>query len=195
MKTEAVNTARKGPAVAGLTACFALVFSCFVVNVCHAGTAREIDVSVDVALERFYKQVEGAKAFAENAKGLLILPRVKKAAFIVGGEYGEGALRVGGKTVDYYNVAAASFGLQIGAQAKDIIIAFMADEALKSFRASQGFEAGVDGNVALISLGAGQRLDTTTAKSPIVGFVFGVKGLMADVSLKGSKFTKLDKSK
>lgn len=160
----------------------------------RAATEKEIDVSVDVALERFFKQVKGAKEFARSAKGMLILPGVVKAGFVVGGEYGEGALQVGGKTVDYYNVIAGSFGLQIGAQSKDIIIAFMTDEALKSFRASDGWEAGVDGNVALLEVGAGERIDSHTLKDPIVGFVFGVKGLMADVSVKGSKFNKLDKS-
>ena len=161
----------------------------------YAKTAKEIDASVDVALERFHKQVAGAKEFAKNAKGLLVLPSVKKAAFIVGGEYGEGALRIDGKTAGYYNLVSGSFGLQIGAQAKDIIIAFMTDEALTAFRASEGWEAGVDGNIALITVGAGGRVDTTTVRDPIVGFVFDVKGLMADVSLKGAKITKLDKPK
>ncbi len=159
-----------------------------------AASAKEIDVSVDVALERFNKQVEGAEAFSKSAKGLLVMPRVKKAAFILGGEYGQGALRINGKTVGYYNIASGSFGFQIGAQAKDIIIAFMTDEALKKFQESSGWEAGVDGNVALITVGAGERLDTRTLKDPIVGFVFDAKGLIADISLKGAKFTKLDKS-
>ena len=158
-----------------------------------AATAKEIDVSVDVALDRFYKEVDGAREFSKNAEGLLVLPNVKKAAYIVGGEYGEGALRIGGNTVAYYNIVSVSFGLQIGAQAKDIVIAFMTRDALEKFRISKGWEAGVDGNIALIEIGAGQRIDTTTVKDPIVAFVFDVKGLMADVSLKGAKFTKLDK--
>lgn len=164
-------------------------------GVADAKTAKEIDASVDVALQRFQTQVAGAKEFANSAKGLLILPGVKKAAFIVGGEYGEGALRINGKTAGYYNIVSGSFGLQIGAQAKDIIIAFMTDEALSAFRASDGWEAGIDGNIALINVGAGGRVDTTTMRDPIVGFVFDVKGLMADVSLKGAKITKLDKPK
>jgi lipid-binding SYLF domain-containing protein len=103
----------------------------------YAATAKEIEVSVDVALERFHKDVKGATEFSKVAKGLLILPNVVKAGFLVGGEYGEGALRIGGKTVDYYNIAAGSFGLQIGAQKKDIIIAFMTDESLDKFRAER----------------------------------------------------------
>ena len=158
-----------------------------------AKTAKEIDVSVDVALERFFKQVDGAREFAKSAKGILVMPNVKKGAFIVGGEYGEGALRIGGKTVAYYNTVSGSVGLQIGGEAKDIILCFMTAEALKNFRASKGWEAGVDGNAALITVGAGGRADTTTVKDPIVGFVFDVKGLMADVSLKGAKFSKIEK--
>jgi len=158
-----------------------------------AKTAREIDVSVDVAIERFYKQVKGAKEFVKSSKGMLVMPNVFKGALIIGGEYGEGALRINGETVGYYNTISGSIGFQIGGQTKDIILLFMTDEVLKQFRASSGWEAGVDGNVALITIGAGERADTTTSKDPIVGFVFDAKGLMADISLKGAKFTKLNK--
>jgi lipid-binding SYLF domain-containing protein len=165
----------------------------FFANNLMAKSAKEIDASVDVAVERFYKQVKGAEEFVKASKGMLVMPNVVKGAFIVGGDYGEGALRIGGKTVDYYNTVAGSFGFQIGGQKKDIILCFMTDDALKKFRNSKGWEAGVDGNVALINVGAGERADTTTSKDPIVGFVFDSKGLIADLSLKGAKFSKLDK--
>jgi lipid-binding SYLF domain-containing protein len=169
------------------------MFSVFFANNLMAKTAKEIDASVDVAIDRFYKQVKGAEEFVKASKGMLVMPNIVKGAFILGGEYGEGALRIGGKTVDYYNTVAGSVGLQIGGQKKDIILFFMTDEALKKFRESKGWEAGVDGNVALIKVGEGERLDTTTTKDQIVGFVFDAKGLIADVSLKGAKFSKLDK--
>jgi len=172
-----------------------LAVSLFTAGESLSATAKEIDASVDVALDRFYKDVKGAKEFAKSAKALLVLPGVIKGGFVFAGEYGEGAMRIGGKTVDYYNIASASFGLTIGAQKKDIIIAFMTDEALKKFRATQGWESGVDGNLALWDIGAGTRLDTTTMKDPIVAFVFDSKGFMADLSLKGAKITKLDRSK
>jgi len=170
-----------------------IVFNILLTNNLLAKTAKEIDASVDVAIQRFYEQVKGAEEFVKASKGMLVMPNVVKGAFIVGGEYGEGALRIGGKTVDYYNTISGSIGFQIGGEAKDIILLFMTDEALKNFRASKGWEAGVDGNVALISVGAGERADTTTSKDPIVGYVFDTKGLIADISLKGAKFTKLDK--
>lgn len=178
---------------------FATVMSALIIVAGSSGpsygaTAKEIDASVDAALDRFHEKIDGSEEFSESAKGLLVMPNVKKAALIVGGEYGQGALRIGGDSVDYFSTVSGSIGLQIGGQAKDFIIAFMTDDALNKFRESKGWEAGVDGNIALIKIGAGGRLDTRTVKDPIVGFVFDVKGLMADVSLKGAKFNKLDKT-
>ena len=158
-----------------------------------AASAREIDVSVDVALERFSAEVKGSKTFLESAKGVLVFPYVLKAGVGFGGEYGEGALRIEGKTVDYYNTVAGSFGFQFGAQAKTIILVFLDEEALKRFRESEGWKAGVDGSVALVTLGAGGDIDTTKIRDPIVGFVFGQKGLMYNLTLEGSKFTKVNK--
>jgi lipid-binding SYLF domain-containing protein len=159
-----------------------------------AKTAKEINASVNACLDRFYKQVKGGREMAAKAKGMLVMPNVVKAGLIVGGEYGEGAMRVGGKTVSYYNLASGSVGFQIGGQAKDFVILFMTDEVLKQFQASQGWEVGLDGNVALVNIGGGERVDFTKMKDPIIGFVFDVKGLMADISLKGAKFTRINPS-
>ena len=161
----------------------------------YAKTAKEIDASADAVMDRFHKQVKDSKDVVKNAKGMLVFPSVKKGALIIGGEYGKGALRIGGKTVDYYRMISGSVGFQIGGQAKDIIIAFMSTEALKKFRNSKGWEAGADGNIALITIGAGETAMSAMNKNPIVAFVFDVKGLIADMSLKGAKFTKLDMSK
>jgi lipid-binding SYLF domain-containing protein len=154
-------------------------------------TDKAIDVAVDVTLEQFKKDIKGGDEFLKSAKGVLVFPSVIKAGIGIGGEYGEGALRIGGKTVDYYSTAAASIGFQLGIQSKRIILVFMQDGALKKFRESKGWEAGVDGSVALIELGAGGTIDTTTIKDPIIGFVFGNKGLMFNLTLEGSKYTKI----
>jgi lipid-binding SYLF domain-containing protein len=156
-----------------------------------AASAAEINAGVNDTLARFTKEVAGADAFLKSAKGALVFPHVYKAGIGIGGEYGEGALRIGGKTVDYYSTAAASIGFQLGAQAKSIIILFMQDEALKKFRNSEGWKAGVDGSIALIDIGAGRELSTQTIKDPIVAFIFDQKGLMYNLTLEGSKFTKL----
>ena len=157
-----------------------------------AATAKEIDASVDAAMDRFYKQVKGADEVVRNAKGLLVMPNVKKVGFIIGGEYGNGALRIDGKTVGYYRIVSGSVGFQIGVEAKDMILAFMTEEVMNRFRTSKGWEAGVDGNVAIITVGGGGAATTRNVNEPIVGYVFDVKGLMGDISLKGAKFSKID---
>lgn len=158
-----------------------------------AVSAKEIDAGVDEALVNFEKEVKGGKSFLESSKGVLAFPRVLKGGAGFGGEYGEGALRIGGKTVDYYNTLQGSFGFQLGGEIKTIVIVFLDEEALNRFRESAGWKAGVDGSVSLATLGTGGVIDTNTLKDPIVGFVIGQKGLMYNLSFEGTKFTKLDK--
>ena len=158
-----------------------------------AASAVEIDARTDSALKMFFEKVGPAKELSAKARGILIFPDVIKAGFGIGGEYGEGALRINGKTVDYYNTAAASIGLQLGAQSKTVIIMFLDQQALADFRKSDGWEAGVDGSVAVVEWGAGGSVDTTNIKDPIIGFVFGNKGLMFNLTLEGSKMSKIKK--
>ena len=161
------------------------------VPITQAASTKEIDIKVDAALEKFIKEIGGAKGFLKEAKGVLVFPSIIKAGFGIGGEYGEGALRISGKTVDYYNTASASIGFQLGVQSKTVILVFLEKGALKKFRNSDGWEIGIDGSVALITLGTGGTIDTTNIRDPIVGFVFSNKGLMYNLTLEGSKITKL----
>jgi lipid-binding SYLF domain-containing protein len=110
MGKSSTDTAKKVYVFATTALYFTLIFGSFLTGPSYAATAKEIDVSVDVALERFYKKVKGGKEFAKIARGLLVLPNVKKAAFIIGGEYGQGSLRIGERTVDYYNIVSGSVG-------------------------------------------------------------------------------------
>ena len=158
-----------------------------------AASAAKIDKEVEKTLEVFSEEVNGADVFLKQAAGYLVFPKVYKVGIGVGAETGEGALRVGGASVDYYRTTSGSVGLQLGAQAKSIVIAFMTQESLKKFRESSGWKVGVDGSVALIDLGVGKTIDTANIKDPVVGFIFGAKGLMYNLTLEGTKFTKLDK--
>jgi lipid-binding SYLF domain-containing protein len=182
-------------ASAMLIVMLAVVFTVPLTGLSHAATARELEISVDVALEKFYEEVTGGKEFISESKGYLLFPRVIKAGLGIGGEHGEGALRVGGRTVDYYSTTAGSVGFQLGVQQKTVLVVFMTNNSLKKFRNSSGWKAGVDGSVALIKVGVGGSVDTANIKAPIVGFVYGQKGLMYNLTLEGSKFTKLKKEK
>jgi lipid-binding SYLF domain-containing protein len=159
-----------------------------------AASADKLNRESDKALQVFKEDVDGAQVFLDQAAGYLVFPRVIKVGIGIGAETGEGVLRVGGSTVAYYRTTSGSFGLQLGAQAKSIVVAFLTREALDKFRNSEGWKVGVDGSVALVDIGAGKTIDTNNIKDPVVGFIFGSKGLMYNLTLEGTKFSKLDKS-
>ncbi len=172
--------------VATLCIMVALVFAG---PVADAKTKGEIDASVTAAMSRFKKDIKGGTEYMKAAKGVLVMPSITKAGFIVGGQYGQGALQINGKNVQYYSLAAGSLGYQIGAEQYDMVILFMTDEALNKFRRSEGWEAGVDAEVTLIEVGANLSVETLRSQHPVAGFIFDQKGLMAGVSIKGAKFT------
>lgn len=159
----------------------------------HAASREEIDARVREAVQELYETSGAAKELAGRAHGILVFPRVIKAGIGVGGEFGEGALLSGGRTVGYYNIASASIGFQLGAQAKSIAIMFMTAEALADFKRRKGWKAGVDGSVAIAKFGVGEEIDTETARRPIIGFVYANKGLMYNLTLEGSKITQIRK--
>lgn len=158
-----------------------------------AASKAEIDAEVREAIDSFYKQTSAGKELAQKAAGMLVFPKVIKAGIGIGGEYGEGALLVKGRTAAYYNVAAASIGFQLGAQFRSQIILFMNQKVLEDFRRSKGWQAGVDGSVALATLGAGGEISTDTIKEPIIGFIFSNKGLMYNLTFEGTKITRIER--
>ena len=173
--------------------CLFLLGSLMLPSASQAKTAREIDASVNAALARFTKQLKGSKEFLQGAKGVLVFADVYQAGVGIGGQYGEGALRIRGKTVAYYSITSASIGFQLGAQKKDIILVFLQDKALQDFRAKEGWQVGVDGSVVVVDQGAAASIDSMKFNQPIVGFVSSQKGLMYNLTLEGSKITKLRK--
>ena len=159
-----------------------------------AASGAKIDEEANKALTVFQEEISGSEVFLDQAAGFLIFPKVYKVGIGIGAESGEGVLRIGGASVDYFRTTSGSIGFQLGAQAKSIIIVFMTSEALEKFRNSEGWKIGIDGSVALIDIGAGKAIDTHNIKDPVVGFIFGAKGLMYNLTLEGSKISKLDKS-
>jgi lipid-binding SYLF domain-containing protein len=153
----------------------------------------EIDARVKTTLQALNEEEPAARELAGKAAGMLIFPRVYKLGAGLGGEYGEGVLMVNQQPIQYYRITAASFGFQLGGQAKSEVVMFMTNESLQRFRDSDGWEAGVDGSVAIVQFGVGKEIDTHNITDPIIGFVFGNKGLMYDLSLEGSKFWKIQK--
>jgi lipid-binding SYLF domain-containing protein len=158
-----------------------------------AASREELDAQVRASIEELYEFSGAAKELAHRSVGMLVFPKVVKGGIGIGGEYGEGALIIGGKTIAYYALAAGSIGFQLGVQQKSQVILFMTQRELDKFQKSDGWKAGVDGSVALATLGAGGQVDTETAKKPIIGFIFSNKGLMYNLTFEGAKLTKIDK--
>jgi lipid-binding SYLF domain-containing protein len=159
----------------------------------QAASAGQINSDVSSTLNRLYRQIRGTADLGARAAGILVFPTVVKAGMGIGGEYGEGALRVGGKTVGYYNTVAASVGFQLGAQARSVVIMFMTPDALANFRRIDGWKVGVDGSVTIITVGVGGSIDTEKITSPVIGFIVDPKGLMYNLTLEGSKISRISR--
>ncbi|GAB3630405.1 lipoprotein [Pandoraea terrae] len=158
----------------------------------NANKRREIDSGVNNTLDRLFSTVKGSRELVGKARGVLVFPSVLAAGFVVGGEYGEGALRTGGATQGYYNTVTASFGLQIGAQSKAVIFLFMTQDALDTFQRRDGWTVGADASVALVKVGASGSIDTNTATAPVQVIVMTNAGLMANLNVEGTKVSRLN---
>ena len=150
-----------------------------------------IDARADQTLNNLYNNYPGTTELRDKSAGMLVMPLVTEAGFGVGGAFGQGALRVGGVTVDYYSAAEASFGFQIGAQQYSHVLFFMTEEALSKFRKSNGWAAGADVQYAVPSQGQNLSADTNTTTSPIIAVVFGQSGLIAGATIEGTKYTRI----
>lgn len=171
-----------------------LVIGCAVAytQYADAASAQEIDNGINIQLDNL-KKIHGAEDMLKKSKGALIFPAVFQGGIGIGGAYGEGALRINNRTVDYYNMITGSIGFQLGGEKKTVVFLFMTDKALKDFRNASGWKAGVDASVALVELGAGTSIDSQVANKPIVVFAFGRKGLMYNLVVEGAKITKIKK--
>jgi lipid-binding SYLF domain-containing protein len=160
-----------------------------------ADTAAEIDRDVDKAIQKLFARSPAAKELSTIAKGVLVFPRIVKGGLIIGGQYGEGALRIEGKTQGYYSTTAASYGLQAGVQAFGYAMFFMTEDALEYMKKSKGWEVGVGPSVVVVDEGLAGSLTTTTAKEGIYVFFFDQKGLMAGLGVQGSKIKNIEPDK
>jgi lipid-binding SYLF domain-containing protein len=158
-----------------------------------AASAAEIDADAAAALDRLYARSSLAKELGGKAEAVLVFPSITKAGLMVGGQYGEGALRQGGKTVAYYSSAAASYGFQAGVQTFSYVMFLMNKTAVDSLNASGGWEVGVGPSVVVVDEAVGRTLSVTTARGDVYAFVFGQAGLMAGAGLQGTKITRIRK--
>jgi lipid-binding SYLF domain-containing protein len=159
----------------------------------QARSVQEIDASVDAALRLFRKDVKGADDYLKGANGVLVLTDVKKVGFVIAAQWGEGALRTRGKSIEYYKMEVGSIGFQAGFQDASFLFLFLTQDALDTFRTNGGWGAGLESSITIADLSTPSlSLDTLRGKASVVGFVFGKSGLMAGWSAKGMKFTRIE---
>jgi lipid-binding SYLF domain-containing protein len=176
---------------------FCLVLVAMAVNfatprLSEAASAAAIEADANETLHSFVRQVPGARELAGKAAGILVFPSVVKAGIGFGGEYGEGILLNQQRVEGYYNLISASFGFQLGVQERSVIIMFMTRDALRGFEERAGWKIGVDGSVTIITVGVGGGIDTDKIVSPVIGFIIDQKGLMYNLTLEGSKISRIN---
>lgn len=154
-----------------------------------AATVAEIDTAVASALMKFRKEVKGADEYLKEAKGVLVIPDVKKVGFVVAAQWGTGSLQVDGRTVGYYRMDAGSAGFQAGYQKANFVFIFFTEKAINQFRESDGWTVGAETGLTVVEGVAGVSADTLKNQDAVAGFAFGKEGLMAGWSAKGTKFT------
>jgi lipid-binding SYLF domain-containing protein len=159
----------------------------------EAASAAGINADAKATLHSFVRQIGGARELGSKAAGILVFPSVVKAGIGFGGEYGEGVLLVHDRLAGYYNLVSASFGFQLGVQERSVIIMFMTNEALAGFNRRAGLKVGVDASVTIVTLGAGRSIDTDKITSPVIGFILDPKGLMYNLTLEGSKISRISR--
>ncbi|MFT3777626.1 MAG: YSC84-related protein [Ottowia sp.] len=146
-----------------------------------------MDRSVDSTLARLYTTVPGSRELVQRSAGVLVFPSVVGGSFVVGADYGRGALREGGRTTGYYSTTAGSIGFQAGGQSKAVVYVFNTREALDKFKASKGWTAGADATVAVGTVGANGAIDTQTAQQPVASFILTNVGLEAGAAVGAAK--------
>lgn len=151
----------------------------------------EINTRATSTLSRLYEAAPSSRSLVSKARGVLVFPKVLSASFVVGAEHGDGVLRTDGRDAGYYSISGGSVGFQAGAQSKAIVLLFMTQAALDKFRSSNGWTAGVDATIAVANIGANGSIDTNTANEEVIGFVMTNAGLMAGVSLEGTKINRI----
>lgn len=171
----------------------AAIVSISVMNQASAATAEELDNDSQQALKTLYKSEPTAEKLSSMAKGILVFPNIIKAGLVFGGSYGEGELIQGSKVVDYYNSVTGSWGLQAGAQSYGYAVFLMTDKAIKYIKDTKGWEIGVGPTVVAVDKGVAKNLSTSSLKDDAYAFVFSQQGLMAGVSIEGTKISKINR--
>lgn len=172
----------------------AAALSLFTISIsANAATAEDLDKDAAQTLQNLYKTQPAAEAISKKAKAILVFPNIVKAGLIFGGSYGEGVLFEGSHVAGYYNSVSASWGWQAGAQSYSYVVFLMNNKAVKYLHKSNGWEVGVGPTVVVANEGIAKNLSTSTLKDDAYAFISDQQGLMASLSIEGTKISRIKK--
>ena len=156
-----------------------------------ASTAGDLNRDATHALQMLYRTNPLAEQISRQARAVLVFPNIVKAGFIFGGSYGEGVLNEGPRTLNYYNSVSASWGFQAGAQSYGYVVFLMNRRAIDYLNQTHGWELGVGPTLVIVNEGVAKNLSTSTLKGDAYAFIFDQQGLMASVSIEGTKISRI----
>ncbi len=185
-----MNTTRRTFQLTALMAASACLLTGFV-GTASAADAGNLDKDAAQALQTLYKARPVAETISKNAKAILVFPKVVKAGLVFGGSYGEGVLLKGAKVTEYFNTVSASWGWQAGAESYAYVVFLMSDKAVQYLDKSKGWEFGVGPSVVVVNEGVGKNLSTSTLKDDAYAFITDQQGLMASLSIEGTKISRI----
>ena len=156
-----------------------------------SASRADISNSSSQALSQLVRENPAADAISKQARAVLVFPSIVKAGLVFGGAYGEGEMRRGGQTAGYYTSFTGSWGLQAGAQSYGYVVFLMNDDAVRYLEESDGWEIGVGPTVVVVNAGIAENLSSSTLQDDAYAFIFDQKGLMAGVSIEGTKVSRV----
>jgi lipid-binding SYLF domain-containing protein len=179
----------RGTFLATALSAAAMASVCLAVPAANAATTEDLNRDSDQALQKLYESNPVAEDIAKHARAILIFPNIVKAGLVFGGAFGEGELKEGSKVDGYYNSVTGSFGFQAGAQSYGYVVFLMNEKAVNYVHRTEGWEIGVGPTVVIVDQGVAKNLSTSTLKDDAYAFIFNQQGLMAGVSLEGTKIS------
>ena len=186
-----MTNARQTFLALGLAVASTLAIPTISVGPANAATAEDLNKDSDQALQSLYKSHPFAEEISRRAKAILVFPNIVKAGLVFGGAYGEGELKQGSHIDGYYNSVTASWGFQAGAQSYGYVVFLMTPKAVNYVHRTQGWEIGVGPTVVIVDEGVAKNLSTSTLKGDAYAFIFDQQGLMAGISLEGTKISRI----
>ena len=178
----------------------ALVFAVGLAGPAEAGEQQGLVDKARITIESFStdENMESLRSMLAGARGVMIIPQLLKAGFIIGGSGGSGVLLAHDRdsgawsAPSFITMGSGSIGLQIGAEAQEIVLVIMTKKGIEAVIQSK-FSLGAEASIAVGPIGGGVEAATTANLQADIYAFARSKGLFAGVALEGAVIESRDK--